>query len=530
MSRLPLLNSRSLKSYTTANNEAATKDETLDVDDSNISSQDDLMLTSTIGYIPDLKWTVDEEDAVRNIIDKRLMSFVLLMTFVLNMDRTNISNAISDGLPADLGFDIDGVNRGSMVYAFIFTIFTLPSNVIVKRVGANNWIPLIMSSWGIVTWAHVFITDFKGYLIVRILIAATEAGFIPACLTYLTGFYKTNELATRLAWFWGIQAFASAFSGLLSFGIFRMAGVADLPGWKWLFLLDGVATDIVGFIAFLYLPASLTIPNKLSNGKIPWFTEREMQIAVTRLIRDDQTKNEQYRHITLEDVKLTVFDTRLWTHLLITFIGLMPNGPINTYLPTMIKQSGFSVYMANLLAAPTYLVNLVFAILIARAADRYGNTSLFALIGVAWNLTGFLLLEFLPENAGKWAIYSAAFVAASSPSWHGMQIAWMASNLAPIGKRTLALGAVIGAANICGVPGSQIYKAYDAPRFYHGNKILIGLCLATIILFLGQRTRYVLTNKYREKKWNSMTRKQRQDYDLTTSEKGNDRLDFRFRL
>jgi hypothetical protein len=73
-------------------------------------------------------------------------------------------------------------------------------------------------------------------------------------------------------------------------------------------------------------------------------------------------------------------------------------------------------------------------------------------------------------------------------------------------------------------------EAYDAPRFYHGNKILIGLCLATIILFLGQRTRYVLTNKYREKKWNSMTRKQRQDYDLTTSEKGNDRLDFRFRL
>jgi hypothetical protein len=39
-----------------------------------------------------------------------------------------------------------------------------------------------------------------------------------------------------------------------------------------------------------------------------------------------------------------------------------------------------------------------------------------------------------------------------------MQIAWMASNLAPIGKRTLALGAVIGAANICGVPGSQIYS------------------------------------------------------------------------
>jgi hypothetical protein len=208
----------------------------------------------------------------------------------------------------------------------------------------------------------------------------------------------------------------------------------------------------------LYLPAALSTPNRLSFGKKTWFTERELQIAVTRLIRDDQTKSEQYRHITFDDVKQTVLDTRLWVHLLITFIGIMPNGPINTYLPTMIKQSGFSVYVANLLAAPTYLVNLVFSIFIAKAADRFGNTSLFALVGVAWNLTGFILLEFLPVNASRWAMYSAAFVAASSPSWHGMQIAWMASNLAPIGKRTLALGAVIGAANICGVPGSQIYR------------------------------------------------------------------------
>ncbi|CAO3694724.1 unnamed protein product [Umbelopsis ramanniana] len=531
MSSQPLLNGSTQLSYTAAAvSELVTKDETLDIDDLSISSQSDLPLTSTIGYVPELKWSAEEEDAVRSKIDRRLMSFVLLMTFVLNMDRTNISNAISDGLPADLGFDIDGVNKGTLVYAFVFTVFTLPSNIIVKRIGANLWIPLIMISWGIVTWAHVFITDFRGYLIVRILIAATEAGFIPACLTYLTGFYKTNELATRLAWFWGIQAFASAFSGLLSFGIFRMAGVAGLPGWKWLFLLDGIATDIVGFAAFLYLPAALSTPNRLSFGKKTWFTERELQIAVTRLIRDDQTKSEQYRHITFDDVKQTVLDTRLWVHLLITFIGLMPNGPINTYLPTMIKQSGFSVYVANLLAAPTYLVNLVFSIFIAKAADRFGNTSLFALVGVVWHMMGFILLEFLPVNASKWTMYSAAFVAASSPSWHGMQIAWMASNLAPIGKRTLALGAVIGAANICGVPGSQIYQAYDAPRFYHGNKILIGLSLTTITLFLLQRTRYILANKHREKKWSSMTHEQRQHYELTTTHKGSERLDFRFRL
>lgn len=84
---------------------------------------------------------------------------------------------------------------------------------------------------------------------VRIFIALTEAGFIPTCLVYLTSWYKTNELATRLAWFWGVQSFASAFSGLISFGVFRLAGIANLEGWKWLFLLDGIFTHIIAFIA-----------------------------------------------------------------------------------------------------------------------------------------------------------------------------------------------------------------------------------------------------------------------------------------
>lgn len=41
------------------------------------------------GYVPELQWTEEEERKVVNAIDIKLMPFVLLMTFVLNMDRTN---------------------------------------------------------------------------------------------------------------------------------------------------------------------------------------------------------------------------------------------------------------------------------------------------------------------------------------------------------------------------------------------------------------------------------------------------------
>ncbi|RCH78597.1 hypothetical protein CU098_004880, partial [Rhizopus stolonifer] len=271
------------------------------------------------GYFADLEWSEEEEKRVLWIIDTRLMPFFLLMTFVLNMDRTNISNAISDNLPADLGFNMTGVNTGTLVHSIVFTVITLVTQPVVKRVGAHIWIPILMFSWAIVTWAHALVHDFNGFIAVRFFIAFTEAGFIPACLYYLQAWYKTNELATRLSWFWALQSFASAFSGLILFGIFRLAGVGGLYGWKWLFIIDGILTHVVGFISIFYIPSSPFYTSGQLRGKGGWFTERQSQIAVTRIVRDDLTKADQKSRISWHDIKISLLDTRLWTHLVICF-------------------------------------------------------------------------------------------------------------------------------------------------------------------------------------------------------------------
>ncbi|KAI7888731.1 major facilitator superfamily domain-containing protein [Mucor mucedo] len=436
------------------------------------------------------------------------------------MDRTNISNAMSDNLAADLGFTNDGVNTGISVYYFVFTACTLPSNAISKAVGAHLWIPILMTSWA----------NFTGFIIIRAAIALTEAGFIPACLSYMSLWYKTNELATRLAWFWGAQALASAVSGLISFGVFRMRGIYGLEGWKWLFIIDGIATHIVGLIAFFYLPSSPSQTEGGLRGQDGWLTKRQIRIATLRIMRDDEAKKELDKPIACKDVIQALSDTNLWTHLIITFIGLMSSTPISSYLPTMIKDAGFSTTSANLLTAPSHIIGLVGSIFIAQWSDKSGNVTFFAMIGTIWALLGFILLEVLPDNVGRWQLYGAALFTASAPSWHGMQVAWMSSNIAPIGKRTLALAAVVGAANINGVPGSQIYKANDAPRYRQGNKINIVLQAVTIGLFLFQRTRYNLTNKWRRRVWNSMSDYEKHVYQNENGDQGNNRLDYQYRL
>lgn len=227
---------------------------------------------------------------------------------------------------------------------------------------------------------------------------------------------------------------------------------------------------------------------------------------------------------------------------------MMPSTPIGVYLPSIIRDGGFSITTANLLTIPSYIIGLVFSIIIAASSDRYGEVCAHALIGVVWQAAGYAALWAMPVDASRWSKFAAATVTAAAPSWHGMHIAYMSSNLSPAGKRALALGAIIGSANICGVPGSQIYSkltpclicnmvyssiiigASDAPRYVRGNMICVVLNIVAAFLFLFQRFRYDLTNRWRNHKWNNMSEEEKLHYLKTTKHKGSNRLDYRFRI
>jgi MFS family permease len=66
-------------------------------------------------------------------------------------------------------------------------------------------------------------------------------------------FYRRGELARRLALFYAAQSIASAFGGLLAFGVFQIQS-GSLDDWRYLFLIEGVCTFTFGIFAFFYLP------------------------------------------------------------------------------------------------------------------------------------------------------------------------------------------------------------------------------------------------------------------------------------
>lgn len=65
--------------------------------------------------------------------------------------------------------------------------------------------------------------------------------------------YCRHEIQFRQALFFSAASVAGAFSGLLAFGISKMDGVGNLEGWRWIFILEGIATVVAAIAAFFLL-------------------------------------------------------------------------------------------------------------------------------------------------------------------------------------------------------------------------------------------------------------------------------------
>jgi hypothetical protein len=63
----------------------------------------------------------------------------------------------------------------------------------------------------------------------------------------------------------------------------------QLTTTRWLFLLEGLLTLLIGFASFFLMPAS-AVQTKTWFRPKGWFTDRELSIVVNRVLRDDPSK------------------------------------------------------------------------------------------------------------------------------------------------------------------------------------------------------------------------------------------------
>jgi len=215
----------------------------------------------------------------------RLGPFLAVMFAISILDRSNVGFA-REALKIDAHIDDTAFAFGAGIFFIGYSVFEIPSNLILHRVGAKVWLSRIMVTWGIASALMMFAHNEVSFYVLRFVVGVAEAGFSPGVILYSTYWFPSRERGKALGiYYMGLPA-ALALGSVLSGTLMQvMKGYFGLRNWQWMFLIEGLAASFVGIISFFYLA------NKPRNAK--WLTPAERDALERELSSESSQRLKQ---------------------------------------------------------------------------------------------------------------------------------------------------------------------------------------------------------------------------------------------
>lgn len=435
--------------------------------------------------IEDLTIDPNEERALVNKLDRRLIPMLAFMYFLSSLDRSNIGNAYTSGMKEDLNLTSKHYSNAVSVFYSTYLAAELPAVLVLKRVNIRYYMSFLVFAWSIITLCNGFVQHYNSLLALRVLLGAFEGGFFPAMTLIISMVYKPDEQARRIAFFFGSSALSGAFGGLIATGLASVKG-SVLEGWRWLYIIEGLVSIMASAWLFFGLPAHFEV--------IPFLSEREKYLMHIR-------GRQRLQYMGFNDkfdwcyVKDALIDFKTYISLVIQFCQDTILYGFSTFLTAILKLGlGYSSREAQYMSVPVYIlagfVFLVSAYLSDRLRLRGPIFFGYNILGVV----GYILLLSVHNNAIKY--FACYLITFSLYTGTGLNISWLTNNVAPHYKRATALGLNQTLGNLSGAIAGQIYTS---PPYTFGNCFSLGCIVLSNILALSQILILHNMNKTRQK-------------------------------
>ncbi|KAG4416266.1 hypothetical protein IFR04_010612 [Cadophora malorum] len=412
-----------------------------------------------------------EKSCVRKL-DFILLPFLSLMYFFNSVDRSNLANAKTDGLDVDLNFVGNEYSLLILLFYVPFGLCDLPLNLLTKKFSGKVILPILMIFWGSLALIQCAAKNFAGLLVIRLLLGACEAGFFAGVVFYLTLFYKRNELGFRIAIFFGSALLAAAFSGLIAFGVFQIK--SRIEGWKWLFLIEGGMTVVVGVVALFWLPGS---------PESAWFLNNDERAAArARSLRDSSQKvnvdfNMRAAFQTWKDWKFPIW-------VVICFTYPVAFSTTSNFLPQIVQRLGYSVVKTNLWTVAPNSVGFIVLLCIAKSSDYFRERTYHIVLSLVISLVGMIILATIDVLENKGVAYFACFMMASGSYVPSCLVhSWHNNNNMDENSRAANTGFLVGLGNLAGILSAATFRKEYAPK-YIPTLIATSCCNAVCICFV----------------------------------------------
>lgn len=292
-----------------------------------------------------------------------------------------------------------------------------------------------------------------------------------------------------MGYFFSASAISSAVGGLLSYGIGEgMDGTAGWRAWRWIILINGLATVVTGIVVPFILPNSIETAKFLND-------KDRQDLAMMRAAEVGQTKSGQ--ELQWDDVKEGMKDWKTYAYGACQFTSNLMLYSFSVFLPTIINQIGnWEVAQAQALTVPVFALGAITYIIAARLSDMTQLRGPFIISAQIVCLIGYILLI---SNVNGDVSYAGTFVvAAGCYIVNGMAVAWLATNNPRYGKRAYASGIQLSIGNSAGVAAPFLFSNGTGPEYVPGYATSIGTLTLGMMLASTLCLWYWRQNKQRD--------------------------------
>lgn len=334
-----------------------------------------------------------------------------------------------------------------------------------------------MMLWAIVSGCTAATNSPANLLTVRVFLGIVEAPFFPSAIYFLSCWYTKRELGIRMALLVSGIVISNAFAGLISAGILEgMKGVTSLASWRWLFILEGLATIVVAICAMIFLPDY--------PATTRWLTEEEKTVAQARLIRDNGAEDvlQEEKVTLLQGVIMAAKDMRVWVFAVMQ-MATTASISYSHFFPTLIKELGFTNnFTVLLLTSPPYVASFFWSISFSWHADRVQKRSPHAAISMVTAIIGTILLIAVPYQY-QWARYAFTFpLTVGTFGVYATTYAWLSSVIV---QPPIKRAASIGIANLLANTASLFANYFWLDKYEPTFQVSWGIILAFEVLGLA---------------------------------------------
>jgi MFS transporter, ACS family, tartrate transporter len=331
----------------------------------------------------------------------RIVPLLFLGYIAAFLDRVNVGFAKLQ-MASDLQFSDAVYGFGAGIFFIGYFLFEVPSNLVLRKVGARIWIARIMLTWGVISSAFVFTgmvpwgpvsmafgcTDEEfTFYVLRFLLGAAEAGFFPGVILFLTYWFPAERRARMVAWFMTGIAVSNIIGSPVSGAILQyMDGAQGLRGWQWLFALEGLPSLIMGVVIMLMLP------DRPQAAK--WLSDEERNLVLSRIAEEEASRAPHGKHSIAAAFK----DWRIWAFGFVYFTGALCLYTTNFWMPTLISEFGVGTtdfLQVGLISMIPWGVTAVVQVLWAWNSDRTGERRFHTAGGFAMCVVGMSMLALI---------------------------------------------------------------------------------------------------------------------------------------